>query len=247
MLYKEYQPDALLSPYIETYWISDGFTGVGESHKVLPDGCVDIIFSFNKTNDTFYAGLIGTMTTFINVSYPEPVQVFGIRFRPMGITAFTHVPVDEFTNNNVDLLSVDTLFHKSFYEPLPDMQSSEEIMRHTDNYLISRLPYLYHSDKQIIRAVDLIYLAKGQLSLSETASEVCLCQRHFERKFKSSIGISPKTFAKIIRFKHALRYLKSNPHKDLLTVAVECGYYDHTHLIKDFKILSGSTPDNIRR
>jgi AraC-like DNA-binding protein len=246
MRYKEYKPNALLSPYIETYWISDWFAVEGESHKILPDGCVDIIFSFDRAKDTSYAGIIGTMTTFLNVSYPNSTQMFSIRFRSMGITAFTRVPVEEFTDKNVELSSVETLFCKSFYETLPDIQSTEEIIKHTDDYLISRLPHLYQYDRQIIRAIDLIYLAKGQLSLSETASEVCLCQRHFERKFKSAIGVSPKTFARIIRFRNTLRYLRDYPNKDLSSIAIECGYYDHTHLIKDFRILSGNTPDNIR-
>ena len=247
MLYKEYQPRALLSPYIETYWTSNGSAGEGELYKILPDGCVDIIFSFDKVTDTFFARIVGTTTTFINVDYPDSIQVFGIRFKPAGITVFTRIPIEEFTNRIVDLASAETLFCQSFYETLSEKQSTEEIIKHTDNYLISCLPHLYNSDKQIIHAVDMIYLAKGQLSLSDTASEVCLCQRHFERKFKSAIGISPKSFAKIIRFNNTLRHLRSHPHKDLLTVAVECGYYDHTHLIKDFKTLSGNTPDNIRR
>jgi transcriptional regulator GlxA family with amidase domain len=146
----------------------------------------------------------------------------------------------------VELSLVETLFDKSFYEILPEKKSVKEIIIHIDNYLIRRLPYLYNTEKQIIRAVDLIYLAKGQLSLTRTAAEVCLCTRHFERKFKSAIGISPKTFAKVVRFKQALHCLKTCPQKDLLTVAVECGYYDHTHLIKDFKTLSGETPANLR-
>ena len=246
MLYKEYQPDALLFPYIETYWLSDGFSGEGKSHKILPDGCVDIIFSFDKEKDTLYAGIIGTMTTFLTVSYEESVQIFGIRFKPAGITAFTRVPIEEFTDKNIELASVETLFCRSFYETLSEKQSIEEIIEYVDYYLVKHLPCLYNCDKQIVRAVDLIYLTKGQLSLSKASAEICLSQRHFERKFKSSIGVSPKTFARIIRFKHALRYLQDHPQKDLLSVAIECGYYDHTHLIKDFRILSGNTPGNIR-
>ena len=186
------------------------------------------------------------MTSFIEISYPQTVEMFGIRFRPAGITAFTRVPVEELTDRDVELALVDTLFDKSFYETLPEKQSVEEMIRHTDNYLINCIPYLYHPEKQIIRAVELICFAKGQLSPAKIAYEVCLCQRHFERKFKSAIGISPKTFAKIHRFKHALRYLRDNPDQDLTSVAIECGYYDHTHLIKDFKTLSGNTPTALR-
>jgi transcriptional regulator GlxA family with amidase domain len=173
--------------------------------------------------------------------------MFGIRFKPAGITAFTRVPVEEFTDRNVELTLVETLFDKSFHETLPEKESVEEIISHTDNYLIRKLSCIYQPVKQIIRSVDLIYLAKGQLSPVEAAAEACLCPRHFERKFKSIVGISPQTFAKVIRFKHALHCLRNYPHKDLLTIAIECGYYDHTHLIKDFKTLSGDTPAGFRQ
>jgi len=51
MQYQEYQPNTLLAPYIETYWSSNDFGGKGKFHKILPDGCVDIIFTFDKTKD----------------------------------------------------------------------------------------------------------------------------------------------------------------------------------------------------
>ena len=252
MQYKEYEPNRLLSPYIDTYWMGGSFGGEGKFNKILPDGCVDIIFSFDKfdkfdkAKSTCFTKIVGTMTTFLEISYPQTVEMFGIRFKPAGITAFTRVPVEEFTDRDVELALVDTLFDKSFFETLPEKQSVEEMIRHTDNYLINYLPCLYHQEKQIIRAVDLICFYRGQLSSAKVASEVCLCQRHFERKFKSAIGISPKTFAKIHRFKYALRYLRNNPDQDLTSVAIECGYYDHTHLIKDFKTLSGNTPTALR-
>ena len=246
MQYREYQPNILLSPYIETYWTGDNFGGAGEVQRIFPDGCVDIIFTFDKTKGAFFAKIVGTMTSFFEISYPQTVEMFGIRFRPAGITAFTRVPVNEFTDRDVELALFETLFDKSFYETLPEKQSMEEIITYMDNYLINRLSCLYRLDKQVIRAVDLIFFAKGQLSPAKVASDVCLCQRHFERRFKSAIGVSPKTFAKIVRFKQALRCLRNDSYQDLLSVALECGYYDHTHLIKDFKAFSGNTPTDLR-
>jgi transcriptional regulator GlxA family with amidase domain len=187
------------------------------------------------------------MITFIGVDYPQSTQMFGIRFKPAGITAFTRVPLDELTDRSVELSLVETLFDKSFYETLPKKQSVAEIVAHTNSCLLNRFSCLYHTDRQILRAIDLICLAKGQLSLTCVASDVCLCQRHFERKFKSATGITPKMFAKIFRFKYAMQCLRNYPHKDLLTIAIESGYYDHTHLIKDFKSLSGEAPSDFRR
>jgi AraC-like DNA-binding protein len=245
--YHEYNPDKRLTPWIKNYWSADGFWESEIIPKVFPDGCTDIIFTFDKTKGYSYTNLFGTMTTFIEVDYPVSTQMFGIRFKPAGIAAFTRIPVNELTNQSVELALLETLFDKSFYEALPEKQSFEEIVAHTNRCLINQLPCLYHFDKQIIRAVDLISLANGQLNLTGVAFDVCLSQRHFERKFKSAIGVSPKMFAKIFRFKHAVKYLHNCSHKDLVTIAEECGYYDYTHLQKDFKSLSGDTPTGFRQ
>ena len=244
-MYSEYQPNKPLFQYIENYWSFTGFPVIGEPVMVFPDGCVDIIFRYDKASESFRPAIVGTTTSYIEVT-SEYIHSFGVRFKPAGITAFTRVPVEEFTNRNVDLEFIDTIFEKSFFEVLPEQKTIWELMAYMNHYLTNRLPYLYHPDKQIICAVDFIQFSKGQLSLSKVASEICLGQRQFERKFKSKIGVSPKTFAKVIRFKHAMRCLKNYPDKDLLSVALECGYYDHTHLIKDFKALSGSAPTSFR-
>ena len=244
--YQEYNPDILLTPWIKNYWSADGFWESKVTPKVFPDGCTDIIFTFDRTRGYAYTNLLGTTTSFIEVDYPQSTQMFGIRFKPAGITAFTRIPVNELTDQSVELALLETLFEKSFYEALPEKQSFAEIVAHTNRCLINQLPRLYHFNKQIIRAVDLICLANGKLNLAGVASDVCLSQRHFERQFKSTIGISPKLFAKILRFKQAVKCLHNCPHKDLATIAEDCGYYDYTHLQKDFKSLSGDTPSNFR-
>jgi transcriptional regulator GlxA family with amidase domain len=175
------------------------------------------------------------------------MRMFGIRFRPAAITAFTRVPVHEFTDRHIDISLPETVFDRYFYESLQENRTVESMVNQTDNYLISKRPFLYQPEKQTLRAVDLIYLTKGKISLADLASDVCLCQRHFERKFKSAVGISPKTFAKVIRFKNALHCLNNSRDNDLLSVAIACGYYDHTHLIRDFKILSGEVPTHFRK
>ena len=244
--YREYNPDIRLTPWVKNYWWSDGFVNSEVVPKVFPDGCTDVMFIFNKVTGTSFSGIFGTMTTFVNVDFPAFTKMFGIRFKPARIAAFTRVPINEFTDGAVEFSLVDSLFDKYFYETLPEKQSVEEIINHTNNQLVRQLSRLYDFDKQVIRAVELISDAKGKLVLADVASDVCLSQRHFERKFKSMVGVSPKMFSKIFRFKHAAQYLQNNPNIDLLTVAVECGYYDHTHLIKDFKSMSGNVPSVFR-
>jgi len=222
----------------------------GISQKVLPDIYPDVIFIYHKKTDVFHAELYGLYTCFIDYNYPDSVEMFGIRFRAAAMSAFTRVPLLELTDLETDLTLVDTLFdkklnetfHKMFYE----RKSATEMAIYMDKYLQNLLSALYPVDKQIFRAVDLISSSKGLVSPVQVASDICLGSRHFERKFKQTIGITPKKLAKIVRFDNALDYLAAGKNLDVVSVALNCGYYDHRHLIKDFKEFADGNPSDFR-
>ena len=65
--------------------------------------------------------------------------------------------------------------------------------------------------------------------------EVCLCQRHFERKFKYNTGFTPKEYSRIVKFKNAVELLRNTTFVNLLTTAIDAGYYDLAHFSKETK------------
>jgi AraC-like DNA-binding protein len=67
-------------------------------------------------------------------------------------------------------------------------------------------------------------------------------ERQLERKFKTSVGISPKKLQRIVRFEKSLQLLRRADYKQLTSVAHELDYTDQSHFIKDFKDFSGMTP-----
>ncbi|MDR1504298.1 MAG: helix-turn-helix domain-containing protein [Prevotella sp.] len=241
-MYIEYQPHPFLSQYIETYWSSTDFAEKEVKRRVLPDGCVDIIFSFHQQS---LPHIVGTMTTFLEVEYLGEVRFIGIRFKPGGITAFTRVPVNEFTDSRVELFSTESVFDKSFSEDIAWERSTTDILSFVDNYLLSRIPKLSLLDERVDYAVSLIKQGKGNIPIPLIAEQACLSKRQFERRFLAGIGISPKAFSRIIKFKNTHHLLKSGANQSLFDLAVDCGYYDHAHLIKEFKRLSGSLPSEL--
>lgn len=242
-MYKEYPPDLRLQHLIETYWVADGWIESPVTQGVLPDGCVDIIFDFGSNNPAGLPKLVGTMTSLLEISYqPGQVQMMGIRFAPAGITAFTHMPVSGITNQNIELPLADTLFDKSFYERLPDMECMQERIAYMNVYFLARMHKLYLPDRQIGHAISLIQSNNGHLSVRKIAGEVCLSERQFERKFKTSIGISPKAFSNIMRFRSVRRYMKTHPDESMYEIAIACGYYDHSHMNKEFQRLGSLSP-----
>ncbi len=250
-MYHEYLPDKRLQHLIETFWVSDTTVSSASVQRILPDGCVDIIFNIESNNGkgqpyNQLPYIVGTITTYLDVIFePGKTQMLGIRFRPGGITAFTHMPVYELTNRTVELALTETLFEGAFYEQLSDFSTMAERIANIENYLLGKLPYVRSTEKRIDYTIEYILKANGLTSLRQMADIACLSERHLERQFKVSVGVAPKKFCRIVKFRHTLRYLRHWPQEGLYSAALECGYFDHSHLIKDFKEFGGSVPGEL--
>lgn len=246
-MYKEYLPSMELIPYIDKYWVSQGTMAGKQFMKIAADGCVDIIFAsgdaaYTKSFDEFHPHIVGTMDRYSEVIVTKQTNMLGIRFNPAGITAFIKTPINELTNIIVDLFSAESLFDQDFYLPLADIDNAEKQLTYINNYLKNKLSSLYKTEERILYVVDQINEQKGILPIKQLTDDACLSLRQFERLFKSTIGISAKSYSRIARFKHTKEYLKMNPGASIFSAAIDCGYYDHSHLIKEFNILAGESP-----
>jgi AraC-like DNA-binding protein len=83
-------------------------------------------------------------------------------------------------------------------------------------------------------------LAKA--SVNAVASELGVSERHLRRVFRETIGVGPKTFAKVTRFRRAVRAAREENHASWATIAAAVGYYDQAHLITEFRAIAGVTP-----
>ena len=104
--------------------------------------------------------------------------------------------------------------------------------------------FLEHFIKTVPKAESPVYKVgqhilqqKQPVSLDQLAHQSCLSVRQFIRKFNERMGVSPKTFERIIRFDKALRMKNKHPDLDWLSIALACGYCDYQHLAKDVKSL----------
>ena len=61
------------------------------------------------------------------------------------------------------------------------------------------------------------------------------------------MGVPPKEFLKIIRFQQALAEIERHKNISWTTLAIDCGFYDQSHFIADFKTFSGFTPQEYIR
>jgi AraC-like DNA-binding protein len=79
-------------------------------------------------------------------------------------------------------------------------------------------------------------------NVSSVAADLEVSARHLRRIFHETIGVSPKTYAKVTRFRRAVRAASEEPGASWATIATVAGYYDQAHLIAEFRAIAGVTP-----
>lgn len=245
--YQEFLPNRILSPYVDKYWVAQGCVAESFKMKVLPDGCIDIIVAWDDS--AVERGMaeavpyvIGSGDIYFEEVIAGRVKMFGIRFKPVGIRAFIRTSASEMTGTVIELSVQDSLFDNDFPEIISYHESLVSQIRKIDQYIISKLPKVYPTEQRIIKAVEWIEQHHGVISMPTLADKVCLSPRQFERLFKEEIGLSAKTFSRIARMKHTKEYLQNNPGHSVFDAAIDCGYYDSTHLSKEFLALTGELP-----
>lgn len=93
-------------------------------------------------------------------------------------------------------------------------------------------------------AIKKIYSLGGNITQEELSNLLNISLRHFRRKFKEVVGISPKHFCKIIQLNTVFEMLNTSDSEKLHHLALDCGYYDQAHFINDFQKMIGSSPRN---
>ena len=84
-------------------------------------------------------------------------------------------------------------------------------------------------------------------SVRAVAAELGVSERHLRRVFREVVGLSPKTFASLARFRRAIRSARDDAAASWARVAATAGYYDQAHLISEFRAIAGVTPRSLLR
>jgi transcriptional regulator GlxA family with amidase domain len=84
---------------------------------------------------------------------------------------------------------------------------------------------------------------RGAARVEPLMDETGWSRRHVTQRFRRQLGVPPKAFARLLRFEHAAALLiEATPGRTLADVAMAAGYYDQSHLTRDFAALAGMTP-----
>ncbi len=251
--YREVPPTPSLRRFIECYWFlrsSDDLAS--NAQPILPDGRMELVFNLGDPFRRFHPEgrsemqpsrmLVGQMDHHVTVSAGGLVDVVGVRFHPSGAHPLLGFPMADLTNRLVPLADVVELPDASSLSNMLHAIGIDDRRRALDAMLLPRFEKSASPDTHFERAVQSVVASEGRVSVDGLARDMGVGPRQLERKFRQRVGLGPKRFAKILRFQSVFRraFLDESP---WAVLALDSGYYDQAHFIRDFKSFTGKSPE----
>lgn len=240
---KEYKPANNLKKYIYAYWFFRNNTGEMIRFPVVPDGCSDIIFHLNNINklrnleNIFVAGVMDFAEL---VKIQNRIELFGIRFKPGVLSYLLGTDMRELKNKMYNL----TKINKNLSENLMIDKNADD--KNIISSINLRLAELLTEDIFIDKFLVIVenVCKNPEITISELSLRSGVSIRSLERKFNKRIGISPKKFARIMKFQKAHNRISNKGLIDLVSIALSSGYFDQAHFNREYKKLVGINPNN---
>lgn len=240
MFYREYPPHPALAAHVDCVWAARAPAGAS-THRVLPDNCVDILWQ-----DGGQPGFaVGMMSRAIVVASAKPVLTLAVRFKPGVASAFLAAPLHALTDQRAD---IDLLWGRSDADRLADALWTGDLSDRARLAIIERelLRRLGAAPGEALvrRALQALDASDGTLRIEQLATQLGVSRQHIAARFRDQVGLSPKLYARICRFRRATAALNAIPAPDWAQLALDCGYFDQSHLIHDFQEFAGSAPES---
>jgi AraC-like DNA-binding protein len=233
---REFSPPPALGPFVDRFWYrAPGESAMSaEPHRVLPDGCLDIV-----VNDR-HAIVVGAMTRPLLVPPTGDSGMIGVRFKPGMATAFLRIPAADVTDDHAPL---DAVWREAadVADYVGSALASARGVGRLAELLVARLSRIADVPRDMRAAVERITARGGRIDITRLASSLGVTRQHLARRFATHVGVTPKTLSRVMRMREAIR-LAAASRVNWAAVAADLGYSDQSHLVAEFRSLTGLTP-----
>jgi len=249
-------PHPGLSSYVSGYCGYAEHADLPVRRRQVANAQVALIFSFGDSIDlvsmtncrrptgrfrSFVAGFHAGHSTTEYIGRQRGVQV---NLAPLGVYRLLGIPASELANQ---VISVDDLPGTKLTDLAdrlawaPDWHARFELL---DRALLSWADEGSAADPAVTWAWNQLKRSHGEVTVGKLSDEIGWSRRHFVARFRQQVGIPPKPCGRVLRFDHAVRLLKGQDSSSITDIAALCGYADHSHMNRDFRLLAGYTPSD---
>ncbi len=195
-------------------------------YPVIPDGSQAIFISPHGSKTS------GAQSRTSNIQIRQPGDYFGIRFYPGALRYFFDLDLFDITDQFVDSQYFPCRKFGELHNNIYRYQHFHERAQICEQWLLQQ--FKPQPVTKFDQALTLIYQSFGNIKIERLATMVGWSSRHLNRLFRLHTGLNTKTFTQIIRIQHACRKLYTTP-DDSLNIALDLGFFDQSHLIKDYQ------------
>jgi AraC-like DNA-binding protein len=167
---------------------------------------------------------------------------FGVKFKPAGFHPFAKTPVSTFTDRTIDAATVFGEAATDLYARVRSEADDTAMIQMVERFLCDLLPPRDEHVTLINTIVADIMGHREITKVDDIVSRSGLNKRQLQRLFSQYVGVSPKWIIQRYRLHEAVERLAPGDAVDWAQLAVDLGYFDQAHFIKDFKALVGKSP-----
>jgi len=225
---------------------------VSSRERVCPNGAMELVSNLADRNLSFYDGtgrqrvrvplLAGPYSRSFLVDRSEFTAVLGVRLKPGAGRVFFPFPAHELHNRDVPLEDLYPKEAACLYDELLAAGALHVQFRVLERYLIGKIRRGLPLHPVVEHAVQEFLKEPGVRAIADVQSETGLSHTRFNEIFRDHVGLTPKLFCRIRRFRTVLQHIEKGLPVSWAALAVTCGYFDQAHLIHDFRAFSGITP-----
>jgi AraC-like DNA-binding protein len=238
--YREWAPNGALRDHVRCLWVNDLSSSSTRSICVVPDGCVDIVW----TRDWLR---IAGPDTRASLEQLAPQSLVGIRFHPGAASAWLGVPLSEILNARVPLAEFWGGESERLFDRASQCGETKLVSAVLQGALMTRLSKVGQPDRGIgfLRQAAAAKHRPRPDGVKALAGRIGLSERTVRRRCMDAFGYGFKTLDRILRFQRFFRLAEESAHPRLVELAAQAGYADQAHLTREVQRLCGATPSEL--
>ena len=252
-LFNFYKPKPPLSKFVDIFWLYEGYEPQPKTERILPTGTLELVINLRQNELRIYdaerpencsrlSGAVVSGASGRGFAPAEEAFIIGVHFKPGGAFPFLGLPAGDLADTHVDL---ETLWGPSagrLRERLCEARTSAERFQLLQEALLSRLCHGVEQHYSVSAALEMFGKNQAGPRVRDAAKYLGLSQRRFIQVFKGEVGMTPKLFSRIQRFQQTRTFIQHNPSFNWADLAVDLGYFDQSHFIREFLEFSGLSP-----
>jgi AraC-like DNA-binding protein len=239
--FRHYTPRWPLTDYVEGFWSHGHYAQPHGRERVMPTGTMNLVFRCDGSGGASVL-LSGAHSTHFLLDTSRPFSAIAASFKPGGGFPFFGLPADELENLILPLETVLGVEAHDLRDRLLEAPTTLARFQALERFLLARLDEHTGRSAAVLYALRAFHGAGRVPPVASVSAQIGWTATRFIATFRNEVGLAPKAYCRVARFRNVLASLASREDIDWTDVALSSGYFDQAHFIHDFKEFSGVTP-----